>query len=340
MDEVTSNTYSIIHSKYTSHLELILPSTFNRYFLTVDWDELHNACAPFVPELPGGEEDVSNFEPNRSPEARTELTELSSPRRRRPKNKEGEEFIVGYSYIGKCDGGGGGGGDGSRFSLLATPSRGTASDAAALASLRRENEDLRLKLSRSENALASHRETSMRESSEGHQLRQLCEQESNELRKTITKLERLLAQEKEERSVCEKKTLELLTDVKTKWQQREEARVEALKEEKEKAEADCAMAEKKLVQIQADFKSQKDELASVTEVKGSLKAKLKECKAKLVEAVAQCEKKAEKLRTLEKANTSFAETSHVEKRRLDKMQASSVRPKFCIRLLYRPKQQI
>ena len=35
------------------------------YFLTVDWDELHNTCAPFVPELPGGEEDVSNFEPNR-----------------------------------------------------------------------------------------------------------------------------------------------------------------------------------------------------------------------------------------------------------------------------------
>ena len=56
-----------------------------------------------------------------------------------------------------------------------------------------------------ENALASHRETSMRESSEGHQLRQLCEQESNELRKTITKLERLLAQEKDERAVCEKK---------------------------------------------------------------------------------------------------------------------------------------
>ena len=81
---------------------------FDRYFLTVDWDELHNACAPFVPELPGGEEDVSNFEPNRSPETRTELTELSSPRRRRPKNKEGEEFIVGYSYLGKCDGGGDG----------------------------------------------------------------------------------------------------------------------------------------------------------------------------------------------------------------------------------------
>ena len=50
--------------------------------------------------------------------------------------------------------------------------------------------------------------------------------------------------------MCEKKTLELLTDVKAKWQQREEARVEALKEEKERAEADCAMAEKKLVQIQ------------------------------------------------------------------------------------------
>ena len=63
-------------------------------------------------------------------------------------------------------------------------------------------------------------------------------------------MERLLAQEKDERAVCEKKTLELLTDVKTKWQQREEARVEALKEEKEKAEADCVTAEKKLVQIQ------------------------------------------------------------------------------------------
>ena len=58
----------------------------------------------------------------------------------------------------------------------------------------------------------------------------------------------------------------------------------------------------------------------MTEVKGSLKAKLKECKAKLVEAVAQCEREAEKARSLEKANTSFAETSSVERRRLDKMQ--------------------
>ena len=41
------------------------------------------------------------------------------------------------------------------------------------------------------------------ESSEGQQLRQLCEQESNELRKTITKLERLLAQEKDELSRSE-----------------------------------------------------------------------------------------------------------------------------------------
>ena len=55
-------------------------------------------------------------------------------------------------------------------------------------------------------------------------------------------------------------------------------------------------------------------------MKGSLKAKLKECKAKLVEAVAQCEREAEKARSLEKANTSFAETSTVERRRLDKMQ--------------------
>ena len=38
--------------------------------------------------------------------------------------------------------------------------------------------------------------------------------------------------------------------LKQQLQQREEARVEALKEEKERAEADCAMAEKKLVQIQ------------------------------------------------------------------------------------------
>ena len=87
-------------------ISYIFLSSFARYFLTVDWDELHNACAPFVPELPGGEEDVSNFEPHRTPETRAEVTELSSPRRRRPKNKDGEEFILGYSYIGKCDGGG------------------------------------------------------------------------------------------------------------------------------------------------------------------------------------------------------------------------------------------
>ena len=50
--------------------------------------------------------------PCRTPEGtRSELTELSSPsRRRRPKNKaEGEEIIVGYSYIGKCEAAGDGG---------------------------------------------------------------------------------------------------------------------------------------------------------------------------------------------------------------------------------------
>jgi citron Rho-interacting kinase len=69
------------------------------YFLTIDWDELRNTCAPLVPELPDGEEDISNFEPNRSPETKVG-TELSSPRRK-VKKKEGEEYIVGFSYIGK-----------------------------------------------------------------------------------------------------------------------------------------------------------------------------------------------------------------------------------------------
>ena len=55
-----------------------------------------------------------------------------------------------------------------------------------------------------ENAVASHRETSMHKSSEGHQLRQLCEQESNKLWETI-KLERQMTQEKDERAVCETK---------------------------------------------------------------------------------------------------------------------------------------
>jgi chromosome segregation ATPase len=72
--------------------------------------------------------------------------------------------------------------------------------------------------------------------------------------------------------------------------------------------------------MRAEFESQKDELGSVLEVKTSLKAKLRECKAKLVDAVAQYEKESEKVRSMDKENTSFMETSHLEKRKTEKFQ--------------------
>ena len=53
-------------------------------------------------------------------------------------------------------------------------------------------------------------------------LLQMAEKECAELRTTVSRLERLLKLEREERELNERKTLELLSDVKKKWHDREQ----------------------------------------------------------------------------------------------------------------------
>ena len=281
------------------------------FFLTVDWDELRNSCAPFVPELPAGDEDVSNFEADsRSVESRETETELSSPVRRRAKEPE-EDFILGFTFMGKRE----------DDDAVASSTRSSTSggDRHRLQQLLKENEDLRLKLSRFEHQLAAQRETSLRESGESHQLQQLCEQENKELRTTIARLEKLLQLEREERGVCEKKTLELLRDVKVKWQQREEARVDDIRKEKDEAFAEAARLRTGLNEAQAETETQAEELRQLRDAKNSLKTKLKECREKLVDAVAKCESESARVRELEAAKTDWAETSVFEGQKNEKL---------------------
>ena len=95
--------------------------------------------------------------------------------------------------------------------------------AQLVASLRRQNDDLRQQLldSRELNKTIDNSGIEKEE-----QLRKLAEKECEELRTTVSRLERLINIEREERKVTEKQTLELLEDVKKKWHERTEDRVQ------------------------------------------------------------------------------------------------------------------
>ena len=96
--------------------------------------------------------------------------------------------------------------------------------AQIVVSLRRQNDDLRQKLLEAKEINNKTIDNSGMEKEE--QLRKLAEKECDELRTTVSRLERLIKIEREERSVSEKQTLDLLEDVKKKWHEREEARVQ------------------------------------------------------------------------------------------------------------------
>lgn len=96
--------------------------------------------------------------------------------------------------------------------------------AQMIASLRRQNDDLRQKLS---DAKESNNRTIDNSGFEKEEhLRKLAEKECEELRTTVSRLERLINIEREERKVTEKQTLDLLEDVKKKWHERTEDRVQ------------------------------------------------------------------------------------------------------------------
>ena len=96
--------------------------------------------------------------------------------------------------------------------------------AQMISSLRRQNDDLRQKLADAKEINNRTVDSSGLEKEE--HLRKLAEKECEELRTTVSRLERLINIEREERKVTEKQTLELLEDVKKKWHERTEDRVQ------------------------------------------------------------------------------------------------------------------
>lgn len=85
-----------------------------------------------------------------------------------------------------------------------------------VASLRRQNEDLKAKLAESK----TNKRSSENISSFDKMLIEQKEVECEELKKTVANLEKLLSLERDERSAHEKTTLDLLEDVKKKWHDR------------------------------------------------------------------------------------------------------------------------
>lgn len=87
-----------------------------------------------------------------------------------------------------------------------------------VASLRRQNEDLKAKLADSKSG--GNKRSSENLNSIDKLLMEQKESECDDLKKTVANLEKLLNLEREERDAHEKKTLGLLEDVKKKWHDR------------------------------------------------------------------------------------------------------------------------
>ena len=78
----------------------------------------------------------------------------------------------------------------------------------------------------------------------------------------IGKLEKLLELERQERVVTEKKSLELLNEVKQKWQEREEARVEKIQSALKKSESKRHKMESELMGANQILMGKEEEIAS------------------------------------------------------------------------------
>ena len=169
----------------------------------------------------------------------------------------------------------------------------TANLTLMVSSLRRQNEDLKAKLSEASQQKPKRNSESL--NSFDKVLIEQKEVEIEELKKTISNFERLLAIEREERSANEKNTLQLLEDVKKKWNNRDDKRQQKLKNDLEDANVVVQDMELELHQKGSDLDSAKTEIETLQSVKQSLKAKLKECKGKLEATVANYEIKAEQV---------------------------------------------
>ena len=172
----------------------------------------------------------------------------------------------------------------------------TANLTLMVSSLRRQNEDLKAKLAEA----SKHKRPSEGLGSFDKALIDRKEVEIGDLKKTITNLERLLSIERDERSANEKNTLQLLEDVKKKWNERDDKRHQMLKKDLEDANVLYQDMELELQQKSSDLTAAQNEIESLQSVKQSLKAKLKECKSKLEATVSNYEVKADQVERFEK----------------------------------------
>jgi len=186
---------------------------------------------------------------------------------------------------------------GRRNSLnIANMAGETANLTLMVSSLRRQNEDLKAKVSE----LQKPKRTSENLSNIDKILVEQKEVECEDLRKTIANLEKLLSLEREERSANEKSTLALLEDVKKKWHDRDDKRQHKMKKDLEDANLVVQEMEVELQKKSSDLNAAQNDIESLQTVKQSLKAKLKECKSKLEATVANYESKAESADRLQK----------------------------------------
>ncbi len=189
-----------------------------------------------------------------------------------------------------------------------------------ISSLRRQNDDLRAKLQQFQGSSSSKDDTSSSLNAIDNLLMEQKEKEIEELRATVERLEKLRGLEKEERNENEKKTLELLTGVKQKWHDRENKRLEQVNHELEQAHQVINDMELELHRKQSEVDNCQTEVMNLTNVKTSLKAKLKECKTKLEITVHNYDAKLDQIKDLE-AQISELETklekskAETEKRR-------------------------
>ena len=282
----------------------------HQFFLSVDWDELCNSCAPFVPDI-RDIKDTSYFDLDRSGDATGSPVKSPIKTPKTPlrgcdaAGKAQKNVVIGFSYAGK-----------HAESLRYSRQFGGDDCSDIVASLRRQNDDLRLKMTRMEQELkaatasaaaaeSGGKRRRLTESADGIQA--FCQQEGEDLRKTIARLEKVLETERGERNEKEKQSLEMLSDLKKKWQDREESRVEKIRSALEKSEKKRSQAEKDLLDTHKLLEEKHKEMEAVLGVKTSLKNKVKEYRTKLQEMAEQFEEERRKSTVMEKDSSLVLE---------------------------------
>ncbi|XP_071742946.1 uncharacterized protein [Lepeophtheirus salmonis] len=142
------------------------------------------------------------------------------------------------------------------------------SSSLVLEDLQKSNEELRKKLSDS-----LLKDSSLSLESSSIVIQKLCEKESEELRRTVSRLERLLALEREERNANEEKAIELLTDVKRQWQEREEIRIQRMRTEVESAHSHSHEVARRNAKLLSELERSTSELENALDLKNKLKEK-------------------------------------------------------------------